>query len=119
MEAIVTIKPLDIVRLSNGDQMIVTGVKLSRPANPYLGVLVNGQGAEYKFGPRFKPVVTGSASVDHPALLAWKRRKATKAGETTSQLQSKVIISHLLDAVEAGDLPKAKILAAVIRTMTL
>lgn len=112
------IKPLDIVRLMNGDQMIVTQIKRNRPANPYCGVLVDGKGAEYKFGLRHQPVVVGAASADHPALVAWKQRKEKKEHKPTND-QAVTVINHLLDAVEAGDLPKAKILAAVIRTMTL
>lgn len=102
------IKRFDIVRLANGDQMIVTDIKPSRPANPFLGILVNGQGAEYKFGPRFRPVVIGKADQSHPALVALRGRKGVNAS-------SVYVIRDLLNAVEDGNMQQAKILASVIR----
>jgi hypothetical protein len=110
------INKFDIVRLGNGDQMIVTQVVPSRPVNPFCGVLVGGKGAEYKFGPRHKPVVVGHANPDHPVLLARRDRMEEKIGRPLGTDATAVII-HLLEAVEAGDLSKAQILAAAIRTM--
>ena len=101
----------DIVRLSNGSELIITEVKLSRPANPYLGVLVNGRGTVYKFGPRNKPVVIGIADDNHPALAAMKSKRSGVDNNF------KTVVSKLLDAVDAGDLVTAEILADVVRSM--
>jgi len=113
------IKVFDIVQLyGDRQQMIVTEIKPSRPANPFLGVLVNGQGAQYKFGYKHRPTIVGHAKPDHPALLALQRRKGmtTPLVEPVNQ-EARAVFFHLLEAVEAGDMPKAKILAAAIRTM--
>lgn len=107
-----TIHLFDIVRLVNGDQMIVTGIKPNRPSNPFLGILVNGKGAEYKFGPRFNPVVIGHADQNHPALAA--RRDRLNVDNLTP---GAAMIHQLLQAVEEGDFSKAKILTAAIRTV--
>jgi hypothetical protein len=113
------IKLFDIVQLyGDRQQMIVVDIKPSRPANPFIGVLVKGQGAQYKFGPKHRPTVVGHADQNHPALIAMRQRK----GMTTPQMEpvnqeAKAVFFHLLDAVEAGDMSKAKILAAAIRTM--
>lgn len=104
----------DLVRLANGDEFIVTAIRLNRPVNPFCGVLVNGKGAEYKFGPKHHPVVIAHAPDNHPALVALANRKS---GRKPIGQDAQAIIFHLLDAVEAGDLPKAKILVAAIRTM--
>ncbi|MFA5766316.1 MAG: hypothetical protein WC919_00135 [Candidatus Paceibacterota bacterium] len=113
------IKLFDIVQLYGGrQQMVVVDIKPNRPANPFVGVLVKGQGAQYKFGPKHRPNVVGHANPDHPALIAMRQRK----GMTTPQVEpvnqeARAVFFHLLDAVEAGDMAKAKILAAAIRTM--
>jgi hypothetical protein len=107
----------DIVRLNNGDEMIITVITPDRPVNPFCGILVNGKGAEYKFGSRNHPVVSGHANPNHPALVAFRRRHAERAGQVEPSTDAQAIIFHLLDAVESGDLSKAKILAAAIRTM--
>ena len=114
-----TVHLYDIVRLGNGDQMIVTQVRPSRPANPFCGVLVSGKGAEYKFGPRHRPTVIGKAQQDHPALVALRARHAERAGAIQPQVgqDATAVIFHLLEAVEAGDMAKARILTAAIRTM--
>lgn len=115
-----TINLYDVVQLGNGDEMIVTQIKPNRPANPFCGVLVNGQGAEYKFGPRNRPVFVRHAEQNHPALIAWRRRITTQPALVPGQTpgpDAQAVIFHLLEAVEAEDMAKAKILAAVIRTM--
>jgi hypothetical protein len=106
------IKLFDIVRLyGDRQQMVVVDIKPNRPANPFVGVLVNGQGAQYKFGYKHRPTVVGHANPDHPALIAMRQRKGiSPSGDCR-------VFFHLLEAVEAGDMPKAKILAAAIRTM--
>ena len=105
------IKVHDIVRLANGHRFIITGINPKRPVNMFTGVLVNGQGAEYKFGPKHRPHVIGHAPANHPALISLSVRKGNAIGQ---DIQS--IVFHLLDAVEADDLPKAKILTSVLRT---
>jgi hypothetical protein len=113
------IKLFDIVQLyGDRQQMIVVDIKLNRPANPFIGVLVNGQGAKYKFGYKHRPTVVGHANPDHPALIAMQQRNnmAMPQGEPVNQ-EAKAVFLHLLDAVEAGDMSKAKILTAAIRTM--
>jgi hypothetical protein len=113
------VKLFDIVQLyGDRQQMIVVDIKPNRPANPFVGVLVKGQGAQYKFGPKHRPAVVGHANPDHPALIAMRQRK----GMTMPQIEpvnqeARAVFFHLLDAVEAGDMSKAKILAAAIRTM--
>jgi hypothetical protein len=113
-----TIKLFDIVQLyGDRQQMVVVDIKPNRPANPFVGVLIRGQGAQYKFGPKHRPTVVGHANHDHPALIAMRQRKGltTPQVETVNQ-EERAVFFHLLEAVEEGDLPKAKILTAVIRT---
>jgi len=113
------IKLFDIVQLyGDRQQMIVVDIKPNRPANPFVGVLVKGQGAQYKFGHKHRPTVVGHANPDHPALIAMRQRKGmtTPLIEPVNQ-EARAVFFHLLDAVEAGDMSKAKILAAAIRTM--
>jgi hypothetical protein len=119
------IKLFDIVQLYGGrQQMIVVDIKPNRPANPFVGVLVKGQGAQYKFGTKHRPTVVGHANHDHPALIAMRQRKGglgslpamTPQTNLVSQ-EAKAVFFHLLEAVEAGDISKAKILTAAIRTM--
>jgi hypothetical protein len=117
----------DIVRLANGDEMIVTQIRPSRPVNPLCGILVNGKGAEYKFGPKHKPVVTGHANPSHPALVALRQRldrfgpfsngSAMQSAQAAPSQDATAVVCHLLEAVESGDLQKAKILTAALRTM--
>lgn len=104
----------DIVQLAGGQRLIVTEYKPSRPANPYLGVLVGGQGKEYKFGSKHCPRKVGVAPPDHPALVA--RRGRPQRGGGVSQ-DYRAVVGQLLDAVERGDLVTAKVLAKVIRGM--
>ncbi len=101
----------DIVRLAAGQTLIVTKIKHSRPANPYLGVLVGGQGKEYKFGPKHQPVKVGVAEPEHPALQALKLRQC---GGPSHEYQ--VIVGQLCDAVEGDDLDKAKLLVGIVRS---
>ena len=92
------IKIHDIVRLANGHQFIITGINPKRPVNLFSGVLVNGQGAEYKFGPKHRPVVIGHAPANHPALISLTVRKGTRpVGQDAA-----AIVCHLLEAVEIG-----------------
>jgi hypothetical protein len=130
IETMPEIKLYDIVRLDignrvNKDIMIVTNIKPNRPTNPLCGILLNGKGAEYSFGPKHKPVVIGTAPENHPALAAYHQRRQDLRDKIGGGLKppletnTKAIIYHLIEAVEAGDLPKAKILAAVVRTLSL
>ena len=102
----------DIVRLVGGQTLIVTESRPSRPANPYLGVLVGGQGKEYKFGPKHHPVKVGVAGPDHPALQALERRRPAGASH-----EFKVIVSQLCDAVENDDLTRAKVFVGIVRSL--
>jgi hypothetical protein len=117
------IKLFDIVQLyGDRQQMVVVDIKPNRPANPFVGVLVKGQGAQYKFGYKHRPTVVGHANPDHPALIAMRRKAEQRSGITMPQMEpinqeARAVFFHLLDAVEAGDMSKAKILAAAIRTM--
>ncbi|MFA5767309.1 MAG: hypothetical protein WC919_05275 [Candidatus Paceibacterota bacterium] len=117
--ALEEIKLFDIVKLyGDRQQMIVVDIKPNRPANPFIGVLVKGQGAQYKFGYKHRPTVVGHANPDHPAIVAMRRRKeATTVQMEPVNQEAKAVFFHLLEAVEASDMPKAKILTAAIRTM--
>ena len=110
-------KPLDIVRLGNGDDLVITQVKPNRPANPFCGVLVNGKGTEYKFGLKHRPTVIGVAESNHPALLAHQNKRRLLSTTISFDDGRKAVFGQLLDAIEAGDLPKAQILAAVARNL--
>ncbi len=71
----------DIVALYGGkDQMVIVDLKPNRPANPYVGVLVKGKGAPYKFGPRQRPQKIGVADKNHPALVAYRERMGQLGG---------------------------------------
>jgi hypothetical protein len=107
------LKVNDIVRIGNGSQLIITGISHTRPANPYLGVLVNGQGKQYKFGRKHNPVKVGEATPDHPALQALGQRKADKAIDPTLRAR----IETLLYAVDNGDLPTAKQYALLVKQL--
>ncbi len=108
------IKLNDIVRLSNGDEFIITNIKPNRPVNPLCGVKVNGKGAEYRFGSKHRPIIIGCAQDNHPALIAMKSKRINRGGRKPND---NIVIVHLLDAIEAEDWAKTKILASVIRTM--
>jgi hypothetical protein len=107
------IKLFDIVQINGGSQMIVTEIKPSRPSNPFIGIKINGQGAQYKFGHIHRPVVVGHAEPDHPALCAFRR----KYGKSESSRTFETLVFQLIEAVEADDTHKAKILAAAIKTI--
>lgn len=118
-----TFMPFDIVRIGR-HQMIIVRIEMSRPVNQFVGIKVNGNGAEYVFGIRNKPVKVDHALTDHPAIIAWQKRKLLTASTTSSLsgfsgIDDGVVaaVCHLLDAVEKGDMQKAKILAAVVRTI--
>ena len=68
----------DVVRLSNRSEIIITKLNENRPANKYSGVLVRGQGKEYIFGDKHRPVFVRKADPNHPALLALKVKLAAK-----------------------------------------
>ncbi len=101
---------LDLVRLANGSEMIVTDIKRTRPANPYVGVKPRGNGRQYKFGPKHGPEKIGTVDESHPALIALSAR----TGGVSPQM--KALLESLFDAVEAGDLEKAAGLAPLCRS---
>lgn len=97
----------DIVRISNGQQLIITGFNPRFPANKYSGILVNGQGKPYKFGPKHQPTVIGHASADHPALKANAARNtartSTKPDRTTIDTHVNTL-TRLIDGNGSEDL---------------
>ena len=105
----------DIVEFPQGDQMIVTEIKPSRPANPYVGVKMNGQGAPYKFGPKHMPKKVGTAPANHPALQANAARGNNKSGALTPGARE--TLAQMLTAVESGDLAQAQALVPAVRVL--
>lgn len=116
IEKPVRFERLDKVRLGSGQVMIVTGYHPNRPANPYSGVVENGQGAEYKFGPKHRPVKIGTVTDGHPALLNLKTRQAAKGGSGLDA-GTTAAVRKLVAAVEQGDLTTAKVLAEMIKSV--
>jgi hypothetical protein len=121
-----TFQRLDLVRLGNGQKIIVTGYHPNRPKNCYSGVLEKGQGKEYVFGARHRPVKIGTVQEGHPALLNNQTRIEQRYGVGAGQTQqppaqppvdngSRAVILRLLEAVEGNDLDRAKFLATVLR----
>lgn len=106
-----TFQKFDLVEFPQGDQMIVTGIHRNRPANPYSGVKPNGNGAEYKFGPKHRAVKVGSVSEGHPALLA----RAQRRGETPPSV--KRALSRLFDAIDNGDMHSARAILPLCRAI--
>jgi hypothetical protein len=109
----------DIVRLRNGEEFVVTGIKRNRPANPFVGVKVNGRGTEYKFGPKHGPVVIGKAQTGHPALIARDAKAAERGRERLDPCTANVkgLYDSLLTAVEEGNYSGANVLVAAIRVI--
>lgn len=98
----------DIVRIGNGDRIIITAFNHNRPANKYSGVLEKGMGKEYIFGDKHRPVFIGVASPNHPALVAMRNRKADRAesvaasaGVSIMNSTTKAIIGNLVASAEA------------------
>lgn len=97
----------DIVRISNGSRIIITGFNPTRPANKYRGVLENGHGKEYIFGDKHRPVWVGVAPIDHRALVAIELKasrvetETAKAGVSIMNSTTKVIIGNLVASAEA------------------
>ena len=93
---------LDLVRLGTGQTIIVTG-ETGRPLNRWRGVLQNGQGKEYIFGMKHRPVKVGVVQADHPALVAADVRKERKqAGMLPPELTA--ILTKLVETVDGGGL---------------
>lgn len=107
-------KRLDLVEFPGGNQMIVTEIKSSRPANPYVGVKVRGQGKQYKFGPKHRAQKIGTAPESHPALQALAARNGAKAGLSVG---ARATLEQLLNAVESGNLEQARALAPAVRVL--
>ena len=103
---------LDRVKLGNGHVMIVTEYNPHKPANCYTGVLENGTGKQYVFGPKHRPVKLGTVNEGHPALL----NLATRAG-VEADAPSKPVVSALLKAMDDGDAAAVKTLTGVLRGM--
>lgn len=108
---------LDKVRLGNGSVMIVTAYLPNRPANCYAGVLENGQGKEYVFGPRHRPTKIGVVTEGHPALLNNQTRRAERGGSPGPDAGTQAILRQLVAAIESDDHATAKTLAAVVKSV--
>jgi hypothetical protein len=91
---------LDIVKLNSGQILVITGVHPNRPANKYSGVLERGQGKEYVFGDKFRPVKIGTADEGHPALLNREPRKLDRLPPEMRELLA--LLPALCDAAEAS-----------------
>lgn len=91
----------DIVRIGNGDRIIITAFNHNRPANKYSGVLEKGMGKEYIFGHKHRPVYVGHADHDHPALVALRNRKADRA-ETVAASAGVAIMNSTTKAIIAN-----------------
>lgn len=112
VEQPVRLQRLDRVKISGGSILIVTGYRPQAPVNCYTGVLENGQGKEYVFGPKHRPIKLGVVTEGHPALLNNKTRKGAEMdGGTTA------IVRQLVEAVESGDTATARVLAKTIRSL--
>ncbi len=105
---------LDLVEFPQGDRMIVTDYKPSRPVNCYVGVKENGKGAAYKFGPKHRARKVGTVSEDHPALRANAARNGARNGLDAG---ARATLEQLLNAVESGDLDTAQSLAPAVRVL--
>lgn len=103
---------LDRVKLGNGSVLIVTGYRANAPVNCYTGVLENGQGKEYVFGPRHRPVKLGVVTEGHPALLNNRARTQTRQNMDNGTV---AMVRQMVGAVEGGDLETAKVLARTLR----
>ncbi len=102
---------LDRVRLGNGSIIIVTGFNPSRPLNKYRGVLENGQGKEYIFGDKHRPVKIGVADEGHPAILNSQTRKVSRSAQPDVGPMVRLLVSAVLD----GDKEKALLMAQGLR----
>lgn len=100
-------KRLDLVKLGNGQTLVVTGFHPNRPTNCYSGVLERGQGKEYVFGPKHRPVKVGTVTEDHPALQMNQDRK--EANGASKDLLS--LARLLVKTVLKGETLTAKALA--------
>ena len=112
----------DIVTLFGSNQpkntMIIVELKSDRPINPYLGVLINGKGAPYKFGPRQRPEKTGVADLRHPALVAYHNRMERMGGhQGNADVTYRKLVQQLISAVKNSDLDTARVLAEAIEAL--
>jgi len=81
-----------------GSPMIVVEIKHSRPANPYIGIKLNGNGAPYKFGPRHNPAKANPpqfVNENHPAVVAYKNRRAGRKPD--AMVTAKLLARTVLD----------------------
>lgn len=99
----------DIVRLRNGKRFIIVGYVPSRPANPYTGLLENGRGRAYIFGPSSISESIGRAPDDHPALVSYRKRTGTVSEDF------KAAIDHLVEASDNANWHLVRDLAHFLR----
>ncbi len=97
-------KPLDRVRLGNGQTLIIVALNPERPANKYSGILERGQGKDYIFGDKHNPVFLGTVTEEHPAVQRY--RASTKSLGIHAQL-----VAQLVSAVRSGNTDEALRLA--------
>jgi hypothetical protein len=109
---------LDRVRSISGRIFIITARVPHRHTYPWNGVLENGNGAEYKLGPKTMLTKIGVATEDHPALRANKARHASMGrGSDSTSPDFRALTRQLLDALDAGDTVKAGILRSALKVL--
>lgn len=100
----------DIVR-GGGGELVITGEQRQGQRFLWIGVKVRGHsGTEYKLS---RGIVKIGHDSNHPALLL-VQGKRSPGGLDPSQ---KVVIGQMCDAVDGGDLPRARALATAVRAM--
>lgn len=106
----------DIVALSDGrgPRLIVTGYHPNRPANCWSGVKEKGQGKEYVFGSKHRPVKVGEADETHPALVAYRNRRQ---GASDRSEDYQALVRRLVEAVRDDQFGRAKLLAEALHEL--
>ena len=105
------------------DEFIITQIKPNAPTHRYIGVNVNGDGAQYKLGSGRNFRVLGKVDSNHPALAALQRRAHSRYGIPADQSETisndyKKLVNSLLDAVDNDDTVKAKSISTALRQLS-
>ena len=108
---------LDRVQLSNGSVIIVTGFRPKATANPWFGVLENGKGKEYVFGPRHNPRKIGVVTESHPAIVANGQRATTRNQNPGVSNEYKLLVNKLCQHVRNGELGKATAMVEALEAL--
>lgn len=74
-----------------GTRYIIVDVIPSRPANPYIAVKENGNGAKYKLGHKHSPKKVGTVPPDHPAVNATMFRDFDRLGGEAKDMLRQVL----------------------------